>query len=34
MATHGDDQNALVVSLSLLCRKLTVDDEPLAPPVP
>lgn len=33
MATHGDDQNVLIVSLSLLCRKLTVDDEPLAPPV-
>lgn len=32
MATHGGDRNVLIVSLSLLCRKLTVDDEPLAPP--
>lgn len=33
MATHGSDQHALIVTLPLICRKLTIDDEPLAPPV-
>jgi hypothetical protein len=30
-ATHGDDQYAALVTMTLLCRQLVVDDEPAEP---